>query len=253
MRNLLFCLIVTAFTSIITTTAFCQPEIEVKGYGAPPERAVNAAQAKLMAREAAIAYGYWALARTIEEIKVDAETRVRDCMTQSQKINLSVETFIKGAEIVDEYQHEDGTYEVTMILPLENEETSIIKIVEPVVEKKKPEPRQNTGIELRVKMRGINPVAKIYINEEEIRKYNKSAQYIYYDYTKIYDDDNEHTLLLETQTYGYKNYIITKTKEDEIVLAKEITAHGGKHNSYVCIAEFDFRSLECNYVNPYGF
>lgn len=234
-------------------------KLVVSGYGASPENVKNRGQRKLMARTAAIADAYWNLARLVEEVRVSGKTRVVDCITEKHEVWLELEAFIKGAVIVEEEELEDGIFHVVMELPLEGEKGLWHKLAtEGIVDTEEPvpppnPPKQHTGIELRVKMRGINPVAKIYVNSEEIKKYEKSAQYIYYDYTKIYDDDDEHTITLETQTYGYKKYVLYKKKDGEVLLKKELVAKGGYVNQYLCLAEFDFRSLECSNTNPYGF
>ncbi|MFC1474880.1 hypothetical protein ACFLQK_02435 [bacterium] len=237
------------------TTAVPQDEIRVTGYGVASQDMRHPGQKKLMGRMAAIADGYWNLACILEDMRVSADTKMRDYMIESHDVYLSIDAFIKGAKIVSEREVESGIYEVEMTLPLEGKKGLFEEAERSgvAVAPAPPEKRQHTAIQLTVKMRGINPVAKIYVNKQEILKYNKSSQYIYYDYLKIYDDSDEHEISLEAQTYGYKNYVVFKKKDGEVLLEKKLTVHAGEYNEYVCIAEFDYWSLECHNTNPRGY
>jgi len=232
-----------------------QEEIVVTGYGVAPDDVTHPGKRKLLARLAAITDAYWNFACIIEEVRVSGSTRMRDYMIESHDVYLKVDAFIKGAEIVSENEIGSGIYEVRMMLPLKGKDGLFSKMGDLGVKFEEPrkKEKQHTAIQLTVKMRGINPVAKVYVNRQEILKYNKSAQYIYYDFLKIYDDSDEHEILLETQTYGYKNYVVFKKKDGEVLLEKNLTAYPGEFNEYVCIAEFDYWSLECHNVNPRGY
>lgn len=88
------------------------------GYGVRPERITNPGKARLMAREAALADAYRAIAFIVSGVAVDGNTTVRDHEEESQEIKLSVHAFIRNARIVSEADLPDGTYEVTLELPI---------------------------------------------------------------------------------------------------------------------------------------
>lgn len=93
-------------------------EVTAVGYGAPPENAVNEAQARLMARRAAQMDAYRTLAEKIKGLRITSRTEVRDFITESDEIQSRVEAFIKGARIIDEKERDDGSWEVTVGLEL---------------------------------------------------------------------------------------------------------------------------------------
>lgn len=111
MLHLPVLLVVLAFVS--TALAGTGDLITVKGTGAPPDN-MPAGQSKLMARRAAIADAYRNLSEVIMGVMVDSQTTVKNFVTESDVINTKVQGFIKGAQIINEKEMKDGTYEVTM-------------------------------------------------------------------------------------------------------------------------------------------
>ena len=99
------------------TEIFLPPEeISATGFGAPPADAVNKSQARLMAKQAAKLDALRNLAQTLNGVKVDSKTTVRDFVTQNDEIRTQVDGFIRGAEVLSEEEKEDGTWEVKMRL-----------------------------------------------------------------------------------------------------------------------------------------
>ncbi len=92
--------------------------IEACGIGVPSSIAKSPAQARLMARRAAIADAQRNLLEAIGGIKVTAETTVRNFETTSDIVNTQVFGIIRGAKIVDEQLLPDGTYQVTLQVSL---------------------------------------------------------------------------------------------------------------------------------------
>lgn len=75
-------------------------------------------KARLLARRAAIVDAYRYLAERVQGVQVDADSTVADLETQSDVVKTRVSALIKGAKIVKEEQMSDGTYVVTMAMPM---------------------------------------------------------------------------------------------------------------------------------------
>ncbi len=109
-------------------------EVSAKGFGAPP-KGVKGAQARIMAREAAIVVAQRNLTGIVYGIRITSDTTVKDAVVQSDEIRRRVEGVIKGAELVDEKSLEDGGYEVTMVMHMYGRSDSLadsIKFGEPL-------------------------------------------------------------------------------------------------------------------------
>jgi hypothetical protein len=91
--------------------------VAVTGQGAYPADAANAAQARLLAREAAIQDGYRQILEHIEAIRVTSDTCVRNAVAESVEVKTYVEGYIRNAGITAERNlPEKGIYEVDMEL-----------------------------------------------------------------------------------------------------------------------------------------
>lgn len=102
-----------------TPTAEWVPiKIIAKGGGAPPAKAVNAAQARLMTERAAKLDAYRNLLEEAYGVTIQSSTTVRDFITQNDTIRARVEAYIKGAKVVDTRYLDDGGVEVEMELVL---------------------------------------------------------------------------------------------------------------------------------------
>jgi hypothetical protein len=100
--------------------------LRAKGMGAPPSNAENAAQAKLLARNAAKMDALRNLQEQIYGIQIESQTYVRDYITRSDEIRARTEGFIKKARIISEKENADGSYEVTVELFLGKKFADII-------------------------------------------------------------------------------------------------------------------------------
>lgn len=87
--------------------------ISATGTGIPTPGTVGA-QARVLAKRAAMADAYRQLLEMTQGVQVDAETTVEMMMTTSDIIRTKVSGVIKGARIVSENITPDGAYEVTM-------------------------------------------------------------------------------------------------------------------------------------------
>ena len=92
--------------------------IRATGGGVAPAGARTVAQARMMARRAAIADAYRQLAEYVGGVNVDAETTVDMAAVQSDVIRTKVNATSRGARIVSEGTTGDGGYEVTMEVPM---------------------------------------------------------------------------------------------------------------------------------------
>lgn len=92
--------------------------VTVTGESVVPPNAVNAAQARVMASRGAKADAYRRLAETINGVHVEGETTVENMLTTKDTIRLRVEATIRGATVIDEAAMSDGSYRVTMQVPL---------------------------------------------------------------------------------------------------------------------------------------
>ena len=103
--------------------------ITVEGYGAPPVNAHSAAQARMLARRAAVVDAYRNLAEEVSGVNVDAETTVLNMETQSDVVKTKVSALVKGARIVSEEVQGDGSYKVVMQIPMYGVSSSLASAV----------------------------------------------------------------------------------------------------------------------------
>lgn len=101
--------------------------VTAKGNGMAPASVSSEAQAKLLAKRAAMVDAYRGLAEAIEGIRIDAKTTVKDLVLENDKVDAQLSAFIKSAQIVSE-DYRDGAYTIEMQVPL-NGDGSIASIV----------------------------------------------------------------------------------------------------------------------------
>ena len=91
--------------------------IRVEGLGIAPT-GTSGTQAEALARRAAISDAYRQLAEQTSGVRVDAVTTVENLMLANMTVRTQVRALIKGAAIVEEKQQRDGSYTVTIELPV---------------------------------------------------------------------------------------------------------------------------------------
>jgi hypothetical protein len=92
--------------------------LRAKGGGAPPERAINPAQARLMTERAAKLDGYRNLLEQAYGVAIRGKSSVRDFVLKSDTIRSRVEAYIRGAKVIDTEYKDDGGVEVEMEVTL---------------------------------------------------------------------------------------------------------------------------------------
>lgn len=92
--------------------------IRAQGMGVAPTKAVNMAQARIMARRAAVVDGYRQLVEAVKGVNIDSETTTEMNMVTSDVVRSQVSAAVKGARVVDEHMDPDGAYVVTMEVPM---------------------------------------------------------------------------------------------------------------------------------------
>ena len=111
-------LVLTSFKVDAATGAdWGNQAVTATGTGVAPRGAVGA-QARILARRAAIADAQRQLAEAVDGVQVDAETTVEQMAVASDIIRTRISAKLKGAKIISENFASDGAYEVTMQLPM---------------------------------------------------------------------------------------------------------------------------------------
>ncbi len=88
--------------------------LRATGTGVPPSRAINPAQARLMAKRAAKMDALRNLLEQAYGVTISSSSSVRDFVLQNDSVRSRVDAYIKGAKIVDERYLQDGSVEVDM-------------------------------------------------------------------------------------------------------------------------------------------
>ena len=102
--------------------------IRVVGLGVAPA-GTSGTQAEALARRAAISDAYRQLAEQVNGVNVDASTTVENLMLANMTVRTHVSALIKGAEIREEKAQRDGSYTVTIELPIYGATSSLASTV----------------------------------------------------------------------------------------------------------------------------
>lgn len=118
--------------------------LRATGTGVRPKDADSVAQARLLARTAALADAYRNLAQVINEVRVTATTTVDRYLVGGDTVRLSVEAYVRGAHVVAEREGADGTYQVTIQVPMASKDglTGLVlpSVLRPAIVPDQPEP-----------------------------------------------------------------------------------------------------------------
>ncbi len=96
------------------------------GIGAPPSSPANMAQARAMARRAAITVARRNLLEITQGVQVDSMTLVKDFVVRSDIVRTSVQGVVRNAQVVDTAYMSDGSVEVTIVMDMGGEFANVI-------------------------------------------------------------------------------------------------------------------------------
>jgi hypothetical protein len=91
------------------------------GDGVPPTNAINAAQARVRAKRAAMDEAMARLLEMVQEVRVDAESTTRDFVNESRAVNTAVSGLVRNAEVEEIRQFDDGSYQIKMRMPIHDQ------------------------------------------------------------------------------------------------------------------------------------
>lgn len=92
-------------------------DVTASGTGVAPA-GMTGVRAKLLARRAALLDAYRNLAETVAGVQLDADTTMQDLAVASDVVKTHTEAMIQGARIVKESENGDGSYTITLSVPL---------------------------------------------------------------------------------------------------------------------------------------
>jgi len=85
-----------------------------KGIGVPSSKQTNPTLARTMAARAAQADAMRNLVQEIQGAQVNSQTTVKDYMTESDSVHISVNSYLRGARVINKTEMPDGAVEVEM-------------------------------------------------------------------------------------------------------------------------------------------
>jgi hypothetical protein len=93
-------------------------EVTAVGIGAPPENPANMAQARMLAKRAALLDARRNLLEITQGVQVDSMTVVKNAIVKSDIIRSSVQGFVHNCQVIDTAYMSDGSIEVTVLMRL---------------------------------------------------------------------------------------------------------------------------------------
>jgi TolB-like protein len=85
-----------------------------RGIGVPSPQHKNPTLARTLAARAAQADAMRNLVQEIQGAQVDSKTTVKDFVTESDQVNVQVNSFLRGARVIDKREMPDGAVEIEM-------------------------------------------------------------------------------------------------------------------------------------------
>jgi len=94
-------------------------KISVTGYGAPPKEFYPDAQRRLMAMRAAKLDALRSLAERVNGLRIWGGTTIGDMVVEKDRYRVFLDTFIRGAKVMEVSPSEDGAYETVVELTVD--------------------------------------------------------------------------------------------------------------------------------------
>ena len=122
---------------------------EAVGIGAPPAKPINMAQARAMAKRAAVIVARRNLLEIVKGVRIDSMTLVKDFVVQSDIIRSQVNGYLERSQVVDIAYMSDGSVEATVAMNLRGGFADMvlpksIKSIQPIKQPQAP-PREEPG------------------------------------------------------------------------------------------------------------
>ena len=92
--------------------------IEAVGVGRPPRNPINIAQARAIAKKAAVTEAQQNLVKTLSKVRIDSKTLVKDFVAQSSPVHTEFQGFIQHPRVVNLSYLADGAVEATVAIKL---------------------------------------------------------------------------------------------------------------------------------------
>ncbi|CUH95335.1 putative secreted protein [Propionispora sp. 2/2-37] len=127
------------FSFAANSVSFEQGTIEATGIGLPPSGTYGT-QGTALAKRAAIVDAYRNLAEIIQGVQVNSTTTIHNLQIESDVVQTKVSSLIQGAKIVGEAARPDGSYQVTMQLPMYGSNSLAAVVYPAIMAEKAPEP-----------------------------------------------------------------------------------------------------------------
>ncbi len=117
--------------------------VEAVGIGAPPAKPINMAQARAMAKRAAVIVARRNLLEIIKGVRIDSMTLVKDFVVQSDIIRSQVDGYLERSQIIDIAYMSDGSVEATVAMNMRGGFANLmlpksIKSIPPIEQPKAP-------------------------------------------------------------------------------------------------------------------
>ncbi|HBK28000.1 MAG TPA: hypothetical protein DDY92_05585 [Dialister sp.] len=104
-------------------------DIVAVGTGLPPENA--GVRGRVLARRAALVDAYRNLAEMLNGVQLDADTVMEDLAIKSDIVRTKTSALIKGAQIVEEKEMSDGSYQMKIRIPMYGASNSVASVAMP--------------------------------------------------------------------------------------------------------------------------
>lgn len=113
-------------------------DIIAVGIGLPPEGMGESGWP--MARRAAVNDAQRNLAEIVNGVQIDSETTMENLVIKNDVVKSQVKAIVRGAKVIEEHKNPDGSYQVTMRIPLYGVQNSLAAAVIPSIAAPIPEP-----------------------------------------------------------------------------------------------------------------